>query len=285
MLEPYEILIDVRAFGINRLDLEMKKKSSSIGVEVCGVVKEIGDLVKSFKVGDKVCSLVKEGGYSEEVRAPEDTSFLLPEYLTFVEGAALPESLFTIALNLFEYGNFSRAQKILIQHASGGVGNLGLEIARALNKEAYATTSRNETVECLNSWGAKIVFTDSSWIKDESFDLILDNSGADQFESNIKSLTPYGHLSLIDAFSGEKSALDLGALLDKSLTLSGTLLRPRSLEQKKRTKKIIESEILPVLLLNKIRPHIFKTFKNSEIDEAHDVLQNRSHVGKLVGER
>lgn len=274
-----EIKVNVKAFGINRLDLEMSKRTTHLGVEVSGEVME--SLSSKFKVGDKVSGLVSEGGYQKEIILSENTAFHLPSHLSFEEGAALPESLFTLALNVFELSHLKPQETILIHSATGGIGNLGIKVLKAYGAKVWGTSSRN--LEVLKEWGADKVFSSSQELENESVDVILDNSGASQFSSHIKALKNNGRMCMVDAYSGETTELDLGALLDKSLTLTGSLLRPRSLEQKGRTLKIIEEVLLPLINKEKIRPHLFEVFSPAQIQEAHKVLQERKHLGKLIG--
>jgi NADPH:quinone reductase len=281
-----ELKINVKAFGINRLDLEMLKKNTNIGVEVSGIIISVGAKVKSFKVGDKVCSLVTEGGYQKEVTTTEETTFHLPNHLNFSEGAALPESLFTLGLNLTEFANIQPGERVLIHSATGGVGNLALELGRAMGLHVEATTSRLEHKEMLHSWGAQEVFSISdSWGVSETYDVILDNIGANAFSKNLTALKNGGRLAMVDAFSGESSLIDLGLVLDKSLQIYGSLLRPRTIKQKNKIKDTIEEKYLPLLNASKIRPHIMKSFPIEKVEDAHDLLKSRLHLGKLVGVR
>lgn len=285
-MKTNDIQIEVKAFGVNRLDLEMLKRTNNIGVEVSGIVTNVSSHSSQFKLGDRVCSLVQEGGYGAKVIAPEETTFLIPNHLDFIEGAALPEALFTIALNLFEFAKIAKGNKVLIHSATGCIGNLSLEICRAMKAEADATTSRIENEEILKSWGSQNIFkSDSSWEKPDTYDIIFDNSGASLFPKNINSLKNNGRLVMVDAFLGEKSEIDLGQLLDKSLQIYGSLLRPRSLEKKLKLKNIIEAEILQLFTHYNIKPYIMKTFSYENINEAHELLQNRKHLGKLIGVR
>lgn len=274
-----QIFIDVRAFGINRLDLEMKKRQTNIGVEVCGVVLETGSSV--FQVGDKVCALVSEGGYEKTAKASVHATFHLPSHLDFSEGAALPESLFTLALNLWEIGRLKSGETLFIHSATGGIGDLGIKLARASGVTVMASSSRS--TEILRSWGAVSVFTSSSELQSESVDVILDNSGSGHFSQHLKALKTHGRLAMIDAYSGEEATLDLGAVLDKSLQITGSLLRPRTLEEKEKTKIIIVNKLLPLIVEHKIRPHLHRVFSADSTLEAHTVLEARTHFGKLIG--
>jgi NADPH2:quinone reductase len=274
-----ELLIDVRAFGINRLDLEMKKRHTNIGVEVCGVVLEAGSSL--FKVGDKVCALVTEGGYQKTAKASIHTTFHLPSHLDFSEGAALPESLFTLALNLWELGRLKSGETLFIHSATGGIGDMGIKLARASGVTVMASSSRNTDI--LSRWGAVRVFTSSLELQSESIDVILDNSGSQNFSHHIKALNQNGRLAMIDAYTGEESTIELGAVLDKSLQITGTLLRPRTLLEKEKTKNIIVNKLLPLIDEHKIRPHLHKVFSGLSSMDAHAVLEARSHLGKLIG--
>jgi NADPH:quinone reductase len=274
-----QIQIDVKAFGINRLDLEMKKRTDNLGVEVSGIVTSSTSSL--FSKGDKVCSLVKEGGYGKEVYSSESTTFILPGHLSFEEGAALPESLFTVALNVFELAQLKRGERLFVHSATGGVGNLAIALAMAYGCEVEASSSRNTDI--LRQWGASKVYSSSQELEAETFDVLLDNSGAGNFALHLKALRNYGRLSLIDAFTGESCDIDLGAVLDKSLQITGSLLRPRTNQQKAKTKAIIESILLPLLAAEKIHPHIHQVFKSEAIPTAHKILEERSHIGKLIG--
>lgn len=288
-----EVLIDVAAFGINRLDTELARRFKSLpadtalGLEVSGTVAAVGTPRPDLRVGDRVMALVKENGYSDRVVAPAQTVLKVPDGVAFEQAAAFPEALFTSWLNLVELGKLKAGETVLIHQATGGVGLIGAQLVKALGASVRVTTARPEALERLKrlSIGAALVEQfdrDPGSIADGGFDVILDSRGAGSFEANLRILKAGGRLVLIDSYSGEEAKIDIGRLLDNSLSVHGSLLRPRSLEQQALTADGIRARALPLIEQGKVSAVVDQVFQPSKIAEAHERLLARRHFGKLV---
>lgn len=290
-LSANEVLIDVAAFGINRLDLEQAKNSgalrvdSTLGLEVSGTVAALGPGPSDFRIGDRVMSLVKENGYADRVVAPAETTLRMPDRLSFEQGAALPEALFTAWLNLFEIGGLKAGEAVLIHHATGGVGIIAARLAEALGASVQVTTSKPENLKKLNELGltgmTMAEFAQAPNARGD-FDLILDIRGAESFDVNLGLLRTGGRLVLIDSYSGEEARINIGRLLDNSLSVHGSLLRPRTLEQKGVTAAGIRARALPQVESGKIEPVIDRVLDADGIGQAHARMAAKDHFGKLI---
>lgn len=286
-----EILIDVAAFGINRLDLERARRpgalraDETVGLEVAGTVAALGPGTPEFKIGDRVMALVAENGYADRVIAPARTALAMPDGLSFEQGAALPEALFTAWLNLVELGRLKAGESVLIHHATGGVGIVGAQLVRALGASVRVTTGKPENLKKLGELGIAGSTTaefDRAPDAGGDVDLILDIRGAASLEANLRLLRTGGRLVLIDSYSGEKARLDIGRLLDNSLSVHGSLLQPRTLEQKGATAAGIRAGALAHVASGKIAPPIDRVLGPGELASAHVRLASNAHFGKLV---
>lgn len=286
-----EVLIDAAAFGINRLDTELAANAgsfaadSTLGLEVAGTVAALGAGPSEFKLGDRVMALVKENGYADRVIAPAWTTLRIPDRLSFEQGAALPEALFTAWLNLFELGALKAGESVLIHHATGGVGIVGAQLARALGASVGITTRKPENLKKLRALGFDGKTTGEFDEKPDSmgaFDVILDIRGAKSLDSNLSVLKTDGRLVLIDSYSGEEAKISLGRLLDKRLSVQGSLLRPRTLEQKSVTAAGIRTRAMPLVEIGKIAPVIGRVLAPDGISEAHALLAANGHFGKVI---
>lgn len=289
-LSENEVLIDTAAFGVNRLDLELKNRpgalgaDSTLGLEVSGTVAATGGR-SDFRAGDRVMALVRENGYASRVIAPSETTLLMPDRLSFEQGAALPEALFTAWLNLFEIGALQAGESLLIHHASGGVGILGGHLAKALGASVRVTSRNPDGLKKLRAIGLEGISTEEFDRKPdfgEAFDLILDIRGADSFDANLRLLKTDGRLVLIDSYSGEEAKIDIGRLLDNRLSVHGSLLRPRSLAQKSLTAAGIRARALPLIDGGEIAPVIDQVLGADAIGAAHARLASNRHFGKIV---
>ncbi len=286
-----EVLIDAAAFGINRLDTELAANAgalgtdATLGLEVAGTVAALGAGPSEFKVGDRVMALVKENGYADRVVAPAGTTLKIPDRLSFEQGAALPEALFTAWLNLFELGALKAGESVLIHHATGGVGIVGAQLAKALGASVAVTSRRPENLAKLRGLGFDGKTTDEFDAEPGAmggFDVILDIRGAQSLDANLSVLKTGGRLVLVDSYTGEEGKINLGRMLDKRLSVQGSLLRPLTLERKSVTAAGIRARALPLIESGKIEPVIARVFSPENIGEAHALLAANGHFGKLI---
>ena len=290
-----EVLIRVRAAGINRLDIFQRKGNYPApagvvddipGLEVAGVIEKLGVEVKGWRVGDRVCALIAGGGYAEYAVADEGSCLLLPEEVDFESGAALPETVFTVWDNVFRRANLAAGETILIHGGSGGIGSTAIQLAKLFGARVLTSTGSEEKVSYCRKLGADRVVNyrkeDFAQVfADEQVQVILDSVGGDYFQRNIDVLQADGRLVYINAIKGGRVDINLLQLMNKRIMLTGSTLRSRDLGFKKSLAKDVESFVWP-LLEKSFRPSIYKVFSLGEAAEAHRLMEKGGFFGKLV---
>lgn len=291
-----EVLIEVKAAGINRPDVFQREGNYPApdgvvaeipGLEVAGTIVKCGPDVVDFTVGDKVCALLAGGGYAEYVAVREGQCLPIPGDLTFTEAASLPETIFTVWSNIFQRGRLKAGETILIHGGNSGIGITGIQIAHALGSKVIVTVGSDEKGQNCLELGADSYInykTQNFEIKlqDEGVDVILDMIGGDYLAKNINILKPEGRLVHINAVGGSRVDLDIRKVMNKRLTVTGSTLRSREYEFKKQLAKEIQKNVWPLIESKKFKPVIFKTFPFSEAAEAHRLLDDGSHTGKII---
>jgi len=291
-----QVLIEVKAAGLNRSDVFQREgnypapKGASVeipGLEVAGTVVKCGPDVKDFTVGDRVCALLAGGGYAEYVAVREGQCLPIPGDLSFAEAASLPETVFTIWSNIFQRGNLKSGETLLIHGGNSGIGITGIQIAHALGSKVIVTVGSDEKGQNCLELGADsyINYKTQNFeteLQDEGVDVILDMIGGDYLAKNINILNPEGRLVHINAVSGSRVDLDIWKVMTKRLTVTGSTLRSREYEFKKQLAKEIQKNVWPLIESGKFRTVIYKTFPLSEAAEAHRLLEDGSHTGKII---
>lgn len=291
-----EVLIEVKAAGLNRSDVFQREgnypapKGASAeipGLEVAGTVVKCGPDVKDFTVGDKVCALLAGGGYVEYVAVREGQCLPIPGDLSFAEAASLPETVFTVWSNVFQRGNLKSGETLLIHGGNSGIGITGIQIAHALGSKVIVTVGSDEKGQNCLELGADsyINYKTQNFetaLQDEGVDVILDMIGGDYLAKNINILNPEGRLVHINAVNGSRVDLDIWKVMTKRLTVTGSTLRSREYEFKKQLAKEIQKNVWPLIESGKFRTVIYKTFPFSEAAEAHRLLEDGSHTGKII---
>lgn len=293
---PEQVLIAVRAAGINRPDILQRKGhypapqgvSADIpGLEVAGEVVEIGTKVDGIQIGDRVMALVAGAGYAEYVAADAGSCIRLPASISYEEAACLPENLFTVWHNVFQRGGLSRGQRFLVHGGAGGIGYTAIQLAKAFGAEVYTTVSTREKEAFVYAIGADHVVRyremdfAEQW-KDAEIDLVLDSIGGDYFDKNMQVLRPDGHLVYINATQGAKVELNLLKLMQKRIHLTGSTLRARESAFKAALAHEIEHKVLPLLLNGQFKVHLDRTFPLAQAADAHAFMEESKHIGKLV---
>lgn len=295
-----EVLIKVMAAGINRPDVAQRKGNypppagapqDIPGLEIAGVVAEIGNNVTRWKVGDKVCALVIGGGYAEYCTAPEGQCLPIPSNLSFAEAASLPETFFTVWSNVFDRGRLQTGETLLVHGGSSGIGVTAIQMAIALGSKVYVTAGSDEKCKFCKDLGATKAInynhenfseaiaklTDSKGV-----DVILDMIGGDYTAPNIKSLANDGRLVFINTMKGKNVEIDLAEVMRKRIYITGSMLRSRDVAFKSTIAQNLERHIWPLLASGKIKPVIYKTFPAEEAAEAHRLMESSAHMGKIV---
>jgi len=294
-----EVLIRVEAAGVNHADVYQRKgeypppkgASPILGLEVAGTVEAIGLGVSTFCVGDRVMALVRGGGYAEFCVASQETTLPIPSTLNFVEAAAIPEAYFTIWSNVFEMAGLIAGETILVHGGTSGIGSTTIQLARAFDAHVIATARTPEKCSACLRLGAHhaINYSQKDFAEevkkitnDQGVDVIFDWIGEKYFEKHIGLLKRKGRLALIDCSTGEWGKLDLGRLIVKNLYVMGSVLRGRPLSEKTEIARQISKHLIPLLESSKIKPLIHGTIPFSDAQRAHDIMEESSHIGKIV---
>jgi NADPH2:quinone reductase len=295
-----EVLIQVKACGVNRPDILQRKglyppppgASDILGLEVAGIIVALGPGVRSWRVGDEVCALVSGGGYAEYCAAPAATCLPIPKGLNYVQAAALPETFFTVWANVFERGRLKPGERFLVHGGAGGVGTTAIQLARALRQaEIYTTCGSEAKCRFCETLGANYAIN----YRSEDFaarllqlthgagvDVILDIIGGPYLEANLKSLAVEGRLVIIAAQGGAKSQIQLPLIFMKRLTLTGSTLRGRELAAKAAIASQLLNQVWPLLERGEVRPIIHAALPLEQVAKAHRMLENYEHIGKIV---
>ncbi len=291
-----QVLIKVEAAGVNRPDVFQREghypapagvPSKIPGLEVSGTIVKCGPDVVDFSVGDNVCALVAGGGYAEYVGVREGQCLPIPEGLSFAEAASLPETTFTVWSNVFQRGKLTAGETFLLHGGNSGIGITGIQLAHALGSKVIVTVGSDEKGQKCLELGADsyINYKTENFetvLQNEGVDVILDMIGGDYFSKNINILNPEGRLVHINAVNGTRVEMDISKVMTKRLTITGSTLRSREYEFKKQLAKEIQKNVWPLIEAGKFKPVIFKTFPLAEAAEAHRLLDNGSHTGKII---
>lgn len=294
-----ELLIEVKAAGINRTDVLTRQNTSLnepypvLGVEVSGVVKENRSTDPKLNAGTRVCGLVNHGGYGEYVTMPADRAMILPEELSFEEGAAIPEVFLTAYQTVYWLGELKEKEKILIHAAGSGVGTAAIQLASQLSQATiFATAGQTHKLEKAHKLGAHVLIN----YKEEAFDekvskvtensgvdVVLDFVGASYWEKNLASCAVDARWVLIGTLGGAMvENLSLGDLMKKRIALKGTLLTPRSDEYKAKLTQEFEEIAMPLFAEERIKPVIHTIIPFEDLPEAHRIMEENENTGKII---
>ncbi|MEC5159336.1 NADPH:quinone reductase [Janthinobacterium sp. CG_23.3] len=298
-LKPGELLIKVHAAGINRPDVFQRLgqyapppgASDLPGLEVAGEVVG-GDLAGTpFQLGDMVCALVQGGGYAEYCAAPYQQCLPMPEGLSALEAAALPENYFTVWSNVFDRAGLTAGETLLVQGGSSGIGVTAIQIAAALGHRVFATAGSDDKCRACEALGAERAinyraedFAESAkaLTGGRGVDVILDMVGGDYLQREISCLADDGRIALIALLGGAKANIDLGQVLRRRLTISGSTLRPRPVAFKAAIAAQLRATVWPLLEAGRIKPVIYQTFPLAQAAQAHALMESSAHVGKIM---
>jgi NADPH2:quinone reductase len=297
---PNEVLVKVAAAGINRPDVFQRKGNypppkgapqNIPGLEIAGTVAEIGANVTRWKIGDKVCALVLGGGYAEYCNASEGQCLHVPDNLSMVEAASLPETFFTVWSNVFDRAKLQPGESLLVHGGSSGIGVTAIQMAKALGSTVYVTVGSDGKSKFCEELGA----TKAINYKTENFaeviqqitnnkgvNVILDMIGGDYTPGNIHSLAEEGRLVMINAMRGKDVQIDLSQVMRKRLIITGSMLRSREIEFKSAIARNLEKHIWPLLASEKIKPIIHSVFPAEKAADAHQLMESNDHIGKIV---
>jgi NADPH:quinone reductase len=298
-LKAGEVLIKVHAAGVNRPDVLQRLghypvppgASDLPGLEVAGEIVD-GDLAgTSFKRGDMVCALVKGGGYAEFCAAHVQQCLPVPAGLSPLEAASLPETFFTVWSNVFDRAGLSGSETLLVQGGSSGIGVTAIQIATALGHRVFATAGSDDKCRACEELGAErgINYRSEDFVAvvkeltgGKGVDVILDMVAGDYVAREINCLADDGRIALIALLGGAKANVDLGQVLRRRLSISGSTLRPRPVAFKAAIAARLREQVWPLIEAGKIRPVIFQTFPLEQAAQAHALMESSAHVGKIM---
>lgn len=295
-----EVLVKVHAFGLNRPDIlqrrglyPMPKGVTPVpGLEVAGEVVAVGEAVTQFKVGDKVCGLTNGGGYAEYCVVPESQTLNIPEGVSFVQAAAIPETFFTVWANVFQMGQAKAGETVLIHGGTSGIGTTAIMLCNALGMKTFATVGSDEKVKAISNITTAINYKTQDFeqvineaTNAQGVDVILDIVGAPYLAQNLNLLRRDGRLVYI-AFLGGAKAKDvkLGQIMMKRLTITGSTMRARNTAEKAAITQGLKTNVFPLWEKGECLPMIHKTFKFDQIQAAQAEMDTGEHIGKVVVE-
>lgn len=297
---PGEVLIKVEAAGVNRPDVAQRKGNypppagASVdipGLEIAGTIVECGADVRRWKVGDRICALVMGAGYAEYCAVPDGQCLPVPDNLSMVEAASLPETFFTVWSNVFDRAKLQPGETLLVHGGSSGIGVAAIQMAKALGSAVYVTAGSDDKLRFCKELGTDHAinyktenFADvvKQLTNNKGVDVILDMIGGDYTPDNIKCLGNDGRLVQINTMKGKDVKVDLAEVMRKRLVVTGSMLRGRDVAFKSAIARDLEEHIWPLLASGKIKPVIYKTFAAEQAAEAHRLMESSEHMGKIV---
>ncbi len=293
---PGQVLIRVRAAGVNRPDLVQRAGKyppppgapETLGLEVAGDIEAVGPGVTLWKGGEKVCALVPGGGYAEYAVAHEASTLPIPEPLTYVEAAGLPETVLTVWNNVFEISKLKKGESLLIHGGASGIGTTAIQIAKAWGATVYATAGTEEKRALCEKLGAvrginyktedfEQVMKDAGGV-----DVILDMVGKPYFDKNLTILKDLGRLCYIAFLQGPKVEGDLTRLMMKRITITGSTLRIRTDEYKAMLVRGVVENVWPMIKDGRFRPLVSSVHPLADAEAAHAAMDAADHAGKII---
>lgn len=300
VIHKNELLVKVKATALNRADLLQKRghypppagASSILGLEMSGVIEEIGTEVAGWKKGDRVFALLPGGGYAEYVAIPAAMAMPLPENLSFEEAAAIPEVFLTAYLNMFWLGNLQKGETMLVHAGASGVGTAAIQLAREAGARTIVTAGTAEKRKLCLSLGAEVAIDYkegpfSPKVREatagKGVNLILDFIGASYWEQNVDSLATDGKLILIGTMGGTKvNEVNLSKLLFKRIQVMGTALRSQSVEKKSQLTREFSDFALEKFATGRLKPVIDSVWEWEHVNEAHKHMEQNKNAGKII---
>ena len=294
-----EVLIRVAAAGVNRPDVMQRqgmypppKGASPIpGLEIAGEVVATGPQVGRYKPGDSVCALVTGGGYAEYCLASEGATLPVPASMEAIEAAALPETFFTVWINVFERAGLQPGEVFLVHGGASGIGTTAIQLASAFGARVFATARGPEKAAICTKLGAgraidyeteDFVEVVKSATSGHGADVILDMVGGDYVQRNIACAAEDGRIHQIAFLRGSRVEVDLMRMMLKRITLTGSTLRARPSEVKARIARALEDKVWPLLENGKVRPVIDSRYPLTDAAEAHRRMETSAHIGKIL---
>ncbi len=296
------VRVRVHAAGLNRADILQRKghypapagyPQNIPGLEFAGEVEAVGNEVHRWKIGDRVMGITAGGAQAEFVVVPESNLAEIPANLSWPEAAAMPEVFVTAHDALFTRANLQIGESVLIHAAGSGVGTAAVQLARSAGATVYGTSRTADKLERVRELGLnesvtigdtpeKFVEAVRKWTNDHGVNVILDLVGGKYFPFNLQAIALRGRLISVGTTAGAKSEIDLGLLMRKRAAIIGTVLRPRSIEEKAEAIRRFEADVLPLVSRGLVRPVVESVYRVEEVRAAHKHLESNRTLGKIV---
>lgn len=294
-----EVLVDIVASAVNRADLLQRQgfynpppgSSPYPGLECAGRVTDIGPGVSGWEIGDEVCALLAGGGYAEQVVVPAGQLLPVPEGVDLVTAAALPEVTSTVWSNVFMIAHLRPGETFLVHGGSSGIGTMAIQLAKAVGAKVAVTAGTKEKLDFCGELGADILinYREQDFVEEikkatdgAGADVILDNMGAKYLDRNVQSLATSGRLAIIGMQGGVKGELNIATLLNKRAAVTATSLRGRPAGEKSSIVAAVREHVWPLIAQGHVRPIVDRTVPMSDAAAAHRVLEESSHIGKVL---
>ncbi len=294
-----EVLVRVAAAGVNRPDVMQRQgryppppgASDLPGLEIAGEIAAIGPGVSGFKLGDRVLALLAGGGYAEYALAAAPLCLPVPEGLTMIEAAAVPETYFTVWTNLFQRGGCKSGDTVLVHGGTSGIGTTAIQLASAWGARVFATAGSPDKCRACERLGAvrgidykteDFVEVVRSATAGRGVDLILDMVAGSYVARNIEAAATEGRIVTISLLGGAKAEINMGHLMQKRLTLTGSTLRARTVAQKAIVAEAVRKNVWPLLAAGRVKPVVHASFPLAQASAAHTLMESSQHIGKIV---
>ncbi|MEE9329049.1 MAG: NAD(P)H-quinone oxidoreductase [Parvularculaceae bacterium] len=290
-----EVLIKVAAAGVNRPDVVQRmglypapKGASDLpGLEVAGEIVALGSDVSGVALGDQVCALLTGGGYAEYAVADAQLCLPVPDGLSLAEAASLPETFFTVRTNVFDDAKLQAGETFLVHGGTSGIGMTAIAMAQAFGAKVIATAGSAEKCARITEAGAtSFNYKEDDWetqIKAlGGVDVVLDMVGGDYVAKNLSCLKPHGRHVSIAFLTGVNAQINIVDIMRKRLTLSGSTLRARPVEQKTVIADALRKKVWPLINQGKVKPVIDSSFALENASDAHRLMEASTHIGKIV---
>ncbi|HET6699904.1 MAG TPA: NAD(P)H-quinone oxidoreductase [Nocardioidaceae bacterium] len=296
---PGEVVLDVAATAVNRADTLQRQghyppppgASEVPGLECSGTIRAVGEGVTGWSVGDRVCALLAGGGYAEQVAVPAGQLMPVPDGIDLITAGALPEVACTVWSNVFMIAGLQPHETLLVHGGAGGIGTMAIQVAHALGTRVLTTAGTPEKRELCRSLGADIAidYREQDFVEEvkaatdgRGVDVVLDNMGAKYLGRNVSALATEGRLVIIGMQGGSKGELDIGALLRKRGAVIATSLRARPVEEKAAICAAVAEHVWPLVADGAVRPIVHTTLPLEKAGEAHRLMEDGTHSGKIV---
>jgi putative PIG3 family NAD(P)H quinone oxidoreductase len=294
-----EVVIDVVGTAVNRADTLQRQgfypppkgASDVLGLECSGTISAVGPDVGGWQVADEVCALLAGGGYAEKVAVPAGQVMPVPDGIDLVTAGALPEVACTVWSNVFMVGGLQPEETLLVHGGAGGIGTMAIQLAHALGARVAVTAGSAEKLELCRSLGADVTinYREQDFVEEirnatggRGADVILDNMGAAYLGRNVDALATEGRLVIIGMQGGTKAELDIGKLLRKRGAVAATSLRARPVADKAAICAAVVEHVWPLVADGTVKPVVHTTLPLERAGEAHQLMEDSGHVGKIV---